>query len=55
LQKLLKYSSREPLKVLNALIFRMEHPDPLDQEIQLCSNEVPGVTNDNALRGPIFI
>jgi len=31
----------------------MEHPK--DYEIQVCSNEVPGVTNGHALRGHNFI
>jgi len=37
----------------NALIFSREHSG--GQEIQVCSNEVPGVTNGYVLRGPIFI
>jgi len=38
---------------LNALIFGMEHS--WGKEIQLCSNEVPRVTNGHSLRGQIFI
>jgi len=37
----------------NALIFGMEHP--WDKEIQLYSNELPGVINGHALRGHSFI
>jgi len=37
----------------NVTIFRKEQP--YDQEIQLCSNEVPGVANGHALRGHNFI
>jgi len=35
------------------LIFGMEHP--WGKEIQVCSNEVPGVINGHTLRGHIFI
>jgi len=37
---------------LNALIFGMEHPE--DQEIQVCSIEVPGVQNGLTLRVKTF-
>jgi len=37
---------------LDALIFGMDHPQ--DQEIQVSSNEVLGVTNGHALRGHRF-
>jgi len=37
----------------NGTIFRMEHP--YDKGIQVCSNEVPGVTNGHTLRGHNFI
>jgi len=37
---------------LNALIFGMEHP--WGKKIQFCSNKVPWVTNDHALRGHSF-
>jgi len=35
------------------LIFSVEHP--WDQEMEVCSYEVPWVTNDFALRGHSFI
>jgi len=37
----------------NGTIFSMDHSQ--DKEIQVCSNEVPGFTNDHALRRHIFI
>jgi len=44
--------SHEPLVRINALIFGMEHA--WGKEIQVCSNEVPGVINGHALRGHNF-
>jgi len=37
---------------LNAFIFSIDHP--FDKDFQVCSNEVPGVTNGYALRGHMF-
>jgi len=34
---------------VNALVFSMKHPQ--DQEIQICSNEVPEVTYGHVLSG----
>jgi len=51
---LYRFILQKPLKILsvstswNTLIFGMEHP--WEEEIQVCSNKVPGVTNDHAKR-----
>jgi len=52
LLNLQKSFSHEPLAGM-LLIFGMKHP--WGKEIQVCSNEVPGVINGHALRGNNFI